>query len=77
MLNRRHLRIKILQALYAFEQSKSTDIAKAEERLFEHIQKMYDMYLYLMLIMLEIRSIFMKTNMEQVTFLLMRIITEL
>ncbi len=57
MLNRRHLRIKILQALYAFEQSKSTDIAKAEERLFENIQKMYDMYLFLMLIMLEIRTV--------------------
>lgn len=57
MLNRRHLRIKILQALYAYDQSKSTDIAKAEERLFENIQKMYDMYLFLMLIMLEIRTV--------------------
>lgn len=57
MLNRRHLRIKILQALYAYDQSKATDIANAEERLFENIQKMYDMYLFLMLIMLEIRTV--------------------
>lgn len=57
MLNRRHLRIKILQALYAFEQSKSKDIAPAEKRLMESIEKMYEMYLFLMLIMLEIRDV--------------------
>lgn len=56
MLNRRHLRIKILQALYAFRQSKSKDIAVAEKELMRSIDKMYDMYLFLMYIMLEIRD---------------------
>lgn len=57
MLNRRHLRIKILQALYAFEQSQGQTIAKAEKDLLYHIQKMYEMYLYLMLLMIEIRDV--------------------
>ncbi len=57
MLNRRHLRIKILQALYAFEQSKDNNISRAEKELFHSIQKMYDMYLFLMLVMVEIRGV--------------------
>lgn len=56
MLNRRHLRIKILQALYAFEQTKDNNISRAEKELFHSIQKMYEMYLFLMQIMLEIRD---------------------
>lgn len=57
MLNRRHLRIKILQALYAFEQAKGQSIGQAEKDLMYHIQKMYEMYLYLMLIMIDIRDV--------------------
>ncbi len=57
MLNRRHLRIKILQTLYAFEQAKDQTLAKAEKELMHNIQKMYEMYLFLMLIMLEIREV--------------------
>lgn len=56
MLNRRHLRIKILHALYAFEQSKDNNISRAEKELFHSIQKMYEMYLFLMQIMVEIRD---------------------
>lgn len=57
MLNRRHLRIKILQAIYAFKQSKDNNISRAEKELFHSIQKMYDMYLFLMLIMMEVRTV--------------------
>lgn len=57
MLNRRHLRIKILQTLYAFEQAKEQTIAKAEKELLYNIQKMYEMYLFLMLVMLEVREV--------------------
>lgn len=56
MLNRRHLRIKILQALYAFQLSKNKDIAAAERELMKGIDQMYDMYLFLMQIMVEIRD---------------------
>lgn len=57
MLNRRHLRIKILQALYAFEQSEDSTTARAEKELFHSIQKMYEMYLFLMLVMVEIKAV--------------------
>jgi N utilization substance protein B len=57
MLNRRHLRIKILQALYAFEQSKDNNVSRSEKELLHSIQKMYDMYLYLMVIMTDIHEV--------------------
>jgi len=50
MLNRRHLRIKLLQALYAFSQSKNDNAVAGEKELLHSISKMYDMYLYFLLI---------------------------
>ena len=44
MLNRRHLRIKVLQALYAFSQSKNENAVAGEKELLHSISKMYDMY---------------------------------
>lgn len=55
MLNRRHLRIKVLQALYAYTQSQDNDYLKAEKNLFEAIDKIYDLYLYLLLSFEEIK----------------------
>lgn len=49
MLNRRHLRIKVLQILYAFFQNEDKDPLKAEKELFRSIDKMYELYLYLLL----------------------------
>ena len=49
MLNRRHLRIKVLQILYAFFQSEEKDALKAEKELFKSIDKMYELYLYFLL----------------------------
>jgi len=49
MLNRRHLRIKVLQALYAYTQSKDNDYLRAEKQLFDAIDRIYDLYLYLLL----------------------------
>lgn len=49
MLNRRHLRIKVLQMLYAYFQSEENDFPKAEKELLRTIERMYDMYLYLLL----------------------------
>lgn len=50
MLNRRHLRIKILQALYAFNQSHSTDKFTAEKELYKNIEQTHDLYLYYLLV---------------------------
>lgn len=46
MLNRRHLRIKVLHILYAFAQSNNTNLALAEKELMHSIEKMYDLYIY-------------------------------
>jgi N utilization substance protein B len=45
MLNRRHLRIKVLQILYAYFQTEDKDPKHAEKELFKSIDKMYDLYL--------------------------------
>lgn len=46
MVNRRHLRIKVLQAVYSFFQAPDTPIKTAEENLLTSIEKIYDLYLY-------------------------------
>lgn len=50
MLNRRHLRIKIFHALYAYFQHSKDSLDKGEKELFHSIAKMREMYLALMLI---------------------------
>ncbi len=57
MFNRRHLRIKLLQALYAHEQGADNNLVKAESELFHSINRMYDMYLYLLLLYVELRDV--------------------
>lgn len=57
MLNRRHLRIKVLQAIYAFFQSHHTNRLVAEKELFKNIEQIYDLYLYLLLVFEEFVSI--------------------
>jgi N utilization substance protein B len=49
MLNRRHLRIKVLQILYAFFQTEDKDPLRAEKELYRSIDKMYELYLYFLL----------------------------
>lgn len=49
MLNRRHLRIKVLQILYAFYQNEDKDPLHVEKELFRSIDKMYELYIYLLL----------------------------
>ncbi|MEO9531682.1 MAG: transcription antitermination factor NusB [Crocinitomicaceae bacterium] len=49
MLNRRHLRIKVLQILYAFFQTEEQDAYKAEKELFRSVDKMYELYIYFLL----------------------------
>ena len=54
MLNRRHLRIKVLQELYSFFQSGSTDLAVAERNIFRSIDKIYELYIFLLLFIREL-----------------------
>jgi N utilization substance protein B len=57
MLNRRHLRIKILQSLYAYFQGNESSINKVESELMTAVDRIYDLYLYLLLTLPEIKSI--------------------
>ncbi len=46
-----------MQALYAFFQSESHDLYKAEKALFGELDKMYDYYLYLLLLFSELADV--------------------
>jgi N utilization substance protein B len=56
MLSRRFLRIKVMQALYAFFHSEDKNISKHEKEMFSSFERIYDLYLYLLLLMVEIRE---------------------
>ena len=54
MISRRLLRIKALMALYAFNRRDDGDMIKAENELLFSIEKTYDLYHYILLLILEI-----------------------
>ncbi|MBL1280359.1 MAG: transcription antitermination factor NusB [Fluviicola sp.] len=56
MLNRRHLRIKVLQSLYSFYQSKDDNYGKAEKEVLTGLERIYDLYLYLLLTFSELKG---------------------
>ncbi len=57
MLSRRHLRVKVMQALYAHFQSESPDLYKTEKDLFSSLDKLYELYLYKILFLLELADV--------------------
>jgi len=54
MISRRQLRIKVLQTTYAYYKGDKQDIARAEKELHFNIQKTYDLYHYLFLLLIDI-----------------------
>lgn len=56
MISRRLLRIKILHILYAYFSNSDQSINKHEKELFFSIDKSYDLYHYLLLLLIEIRK---------------------
>ena len=54
MVSRRLLRIKTLQICYAYLKSSEQSINQAEKGLFFSIQKSYDLYHYLILLILDV-----------------------
>ncbi|MBI4929620.1 MAG: transcription antitermination factor NusB [Bacteroidetes bacterium] len=56
MLSRRFLRIKVMQALYAFFHSEDKSVAKHEKEMFASFENTYNLYLYLLLFVIEIRD---------------------
>ncbi len=57
MLSRRHLRVKVLQALYAYFQSEKNDLLAGEKELNLSIEKVYDLYISQLLILPELTHI--------------------
>ncbi len=48
MLTRRHIRVKVLQSIYAFNQSEHQDLDKQEKFLWYSIDQMHDLYLLML-----------------------------
>jgi N utilization substance protein B len=57
MISRRLLRIKALMALYAFNRREDENLSRAETELMFSIEKTYDLYLLLLLLVLEVADI--------------------
>ncbi len=55
MISRRLLRIKILQILYAHFNAEGSGIVKSEKDLVFSIQKAYDLYFYLLLLIIAVK----------------------
>ena len=56
MLNRRHIRVKVLQTIYAMHQSGSDDLVKEENFLVDSMEFVQDLYLILITTLSEIRK---------------------
>ncbi|MCG8411963.1 MAG: transcription antitermination factor NusB [Bacteroidales bacterium] len=54
MVSRRLLRVKVLQVCYAYLSTSEQTINQAEKELFFSIDKSYDLYHYLMLLMIDV-----------------------
>jgi len=56
MLTRRHIRIKVLQSVYAFNQNEHADIEKQEKFLLYSIDQMQDLYLLLLQLLVALKE---------------------
>ena len=54
MLNRRHLRVKALQVLYSYQQSEVKDIVPFEKALIQSVDKVSEMYIFLLSLLIEV-----------------------
>jgi N utilization substance protein B len=57
MISRRLLRIKALMALYAFNRRDDGDLAQAEKELLFSISKSYELYHYILLLLIELADV--------------------
>ncbi|WP_299365696.1 transcription antitermination factor NusB [Winogradskyella sp.] len=56
MLNRRHIRIKVMQSLYAFKGHESDDLVKDEKFLLHSLDGMLDLYLSVIALLTELHK---------------------
>lgn len=56
MLNRRHIRVKVMQSIYAFRGSESDDLSKPQKFLLFSIDNMYNLYLLILSLLVEVQK---------------------
>lgn len=56
MLSRRHIRVKVMQTMYAFKGSESDDLSKDQKFLLFSIDNMYNLYLLLISLLIEVQK---------------------
>lgn len=56
MLNRRHIRVKVMQSVYAMHQNNSDNLEKEEKFLFYSIENTQDLYLIMVSSLIEIQK---------------------
>ncbi|WP_432410788.1 transcription antitermination factor NusB [Rasiella sp. SM2506] len=56
MLTRRHIRVKVLQSVYAFNQTQHADLDKQEKFLWYSIEQMHDLYVLLLQSMVALKN---------------------
>ena len=54
MINRELIRLKVVQVIYAYYQNEGKSVEAAEKELFYSLSKAYDLYNYLLLLMVEL-----------------------
>ena len=64
MINRVLIRLKIIQIVYAYYQNGSKNLDSAEKELFFSLSKAYDLYNYLLMLMIDLYNL--KTNKNSV-----------
>lgn len=57
MVNRRHIRIKVMQSVYAMLQSKNEDLNKEEKFLTFSVKKAIDLYILQLLLLVEVKNL--------------------
>ncbi|MGS2740662.1 transcription antitermination factor NusB [Sinomicrobium sp. M5D2P17] len=56
MLTRRHIRVKVMQSIYALTQAEKTDLDKEEKFLSMSMENMYNLYLVLLGLLVEMQK---------------------
>ncbi|RLD23061.1 MAG: transcription antitermination factor NusB [Bacteroidetes bacterium] len=57
IINRRQLRIKVLQMQYSYEQTEDANLRSFETKLTKSIEETYNLYLYYLLLLVEFKSL--------------------
>ncbi len=56
MLNRRHIRIKVMQTLYAFDGGEGDNFIKDQKFLVDSLEHMYDLHLLMLSLLIEVQK---------------------